>query len=103
MAAMGRMPEPFTREDAMPDTLDRSDDVADAMREAVRSGEYPSEAAIVAEALETWRTNRVLDALDPIWLRRMYDEGVASGIDGPLDMDAIMAEMRHLALAARRG
>ncbi len=88
----------------MTDTIsDRTDDVAEAMREAVRSGEYPSEAAIVTEALETWRTNRVLDAIDPVWLKRMYDEGVASGIHGPLDMDEIMIEVRELAQAARRG
>lgn len=79
----------------MSDTIpDRTDDVAEAMREAVRSGEYPSEAAIVTEALETWRTNRVLDAIDPVWLKRMYDEGVASGIHGPLNEDEFIAELK---------
>lgn len=88
----------------MTDTIsDRAEDVAETMRAAVRSGEYPSEAAIVTEALETWHTNRVLDAIDPVWLNRMYDEGVASGIHGPLDMDEIMAEVKELAQAARRG
>lgn len=79
----------------MTDTIqDRADDLAEAMREAVQSGEYPSETAIVTEALETWRRNRVLDAIDPVWLKKMYDEGVASGIHGPLDEDAFIAELK---------
>ena len=53
--------------------------LAEAVQQAVASGEYASQDEVVSEALLEWRLRRELDAAERDALCRLWDEGLASG------------------------
>lgn len=68
----------------------------------VDSGRYGSTSEVVREALRLLERADLREAEERAQLRRAWDEGVASGDAGPLDMTALKAEARRR-LASTRG
>ncbi len=62
-----------------------SEDLARDIDSAVESGRYQSINDVVEDALETWRGEQA--DLDTERLRRLYEEGLASGPSRPMPDD----------------
>jgi antitoxin ParD1/3/4 len=77
-------------------------EMADMVREAVKTGDYASTSEVVREALRDWKQRRSLraDAIEDI--RRLWEEGVASGPGRLADIDAVNAEARRRSTRKRR-
>ncbi|NEX23563.1 type II toxin-antitoxin system ParD family antitoxin [Thiorhodococcus mannitoliphagus] len=71
------------------------------VREAVESGEYASNSEVMREALRDWKRRRTLETKEIEELRRIWDEGLASGPGRFADMAAIKAEARRRLVAAQ--
>jgi len=65
-----------------------------ALEAAVEAGEYATTGEIVREALRDWRFKQELRRKDVERLRRLWDEGKASGPAEPLDFDELRREAR---------
>lgn len=65
-----------------------------ALKAAVDAGEYATTSEIVREAVRDWQLKRELRQEDIKRLRQMWDEGVASGSAGPVDMKKLRKEAR---------
>lgn len=65
-----------------------------ALRAAVDAGEYATTSEVVREALRDWQLKRELQQDDIRRLRQLWQEGVASGSAGELDMAALRIEAR---------
>jgi antitoxin ParD1/3/4 len=72
-----------------------SADMAATVRQAVASGDYVSASEVVREALRDWRARRAVGQDVARELRRLWDEGRASGSGEPLDMASIKLEARR--------
>ena len=68
--------------------------MADAIRRAVEVGEYASASEVIRDALRLWESRRHLRERDLEVLRRRWDEGKASGRQGPPDIKGLIAEER---------
>jgi len=68
--------------------------MAAQIRAAVKDGEYASTSEVVREAVRLWSGRRRLRDEEIAALRRAWDTGKASGIDGPLDMKSIIADAK---------
>ena len=68
--------------------------MADAVRLAVEQGEYASASEVIRDALRLWEQRRQLRERDVEVLRRLWDEGKASGRVGQPDIKRIIAEER---------
>lgn len=66
----------------------------ESARAAVESGEYASTGEVVRDAMRLWENHRTLHAQEIARLRRAYEEGIASGSAGPLDIERIKREAR---------
>jgi len=66
--------------------------MAAQIRAAVKDGEYASTSEVVREAVRLWSGRRRLRDEEIAALRRAWDAGKASGIDGPHDMKKIIRE-----------
>lgn len=79
--------------------------MAENVRQAVEAGEYASTSEVIRDALRLWESRRQLRERDVEILRQRWDVGKASGIAGPLDMKAIIADERakHGKKAPKRG
>ena len=66
----------------------------ESARAAVESGEYASTSEVVRDAMRLWEDHRALQAQEITRLRKAYEEGIASGSAGPLDIDRIKREAR---------
>jgi len=66
-----------------------------ALRSAVETGEYATTSEIVREAIRDWQFKRELRQEDLNRLRRMWDEGKASGTPSPVDFDNARQEARQ--------
>ena len=77
-------------------------EMAALVREAVASGEYASTSEVVRDALRDWKLNRVLRDLQIAELRRLWEEGLASGPSR--DGEEAFAELkrRYEAMAAEK-
>ena len=65
-----------------------TDEHANLLQEAIKSGDYASSSEVIREALREWKTRRLLG--------QMWDEGIASGPCEPgMTMDDIKAEARR--------
>lgn len=64
-----------------------TDQQADWIGEAVKSGDYASSSEVIREALRSWRAKRELG--------RLWDEGIASGPAGPWDFEAMKEKARR--------
>lgn len=75
------------------------------VRQAVASGDYASASEVIRDALREWQLKRPVDREPVEQLRRLWDEGLASGPAVPLDMAAIKREAcaRSLAGGESRG
>jgi antitoxin ParD1/3/4 len=49
------------------------------LKEAVETGEYTSTSEVIRDALREWKLRRSWDKIDAEDLRRLWDEGLASG------------------------
>jgi antitoxin ParD1/3/4 len=67
---------------------------AAAIRAAVETGEYATTSEAIREAVRDWQMKRELRQEDIKRLRQLWDEGVASGSAGPVDMDGLRKEAR---------
>lgn len=65
-----------------------------ALKAAVEAGEYATTSEIVREAVRDWQLKRELRQEDIRRLRQMWDDGIASGSAGELDMKKLRDEAR---------
>lgn len=75
--------------------------MAETIHAAIAAGEYASVSEVVRDAMRLWNERRAVRAEELRLLRDAWDTGRASGIAGPLDMTAIIAEARDDADAVR--
>jgi antitoxin ParD1/3/4 len=61
----------------------------------VDSGRYTSTSEVIREALRVLERVDLREGYDLASLRKAWDDGVASGDAGPLDIEAIKAEGRR--------
>jgi antitoxin ParD1/3/4 len=71
-----------------------TEDLAAFVREAVESGDYASTSEVIRDALRDWKLKRVAREEQVAQLRHLWQEGIDSGVAGPLDIDAIKREAR---------
>lgn len=65
-----------------------------ALKAAVEAGEYATTSEIVREAVRDWQLKRELRQEDIKRLRQLWDEGVASGSAGKVDMQELRRQAR---------
>ena len=65
-----------------------------AIKAAIDSGEYATTSEIVREAIRDWQFKRELRQKDIERLRRLWDEGKASGPAEPFDIERTLAAAR---------
>ena len=65
------------------------------VRQAVASGEYASSSEVMREALREWNRRRTLQRSEVGDLRRLWEDGLASGPGRHGDLAAIKAEARR--------
>jgi antitoxin ParD1/3/4 len=65
----------------------------------VQSGRYTSSSEVIRDALRLLERADKNEADEIEYLRKAWDEGEASGIAGPFDMEKIMQEGRKRLLA----
>lgn len=75
--------------------------IADAISQAVESGEYTSNSEVVQEALREWKLRRPLGARDERRLQRLWGEGIASGPGRLQSIRAIKQEARRRAKSSK--
>jgi antitoxin ParD1/3/4 len=73
-----------------------------ALKAAVDAGEYATISEIVREAIRDWQLKRELRHEDIARLRRLWDEGKASGAPARLDAAALKREARRRLQRRRR-
>ena len=61
---------------------------------AVEAGEYASASEVVRDAMRLWSERREFRQDELLALRAAWDKGKASGIAGPLDMEAVIKKAR---------
>jgi antitoxin ParD1/3/4 len=61
----------------------------------VDSGQYGSAEEVVEHALAALALNEPFDAEVSAWLRQAYEEGIASGDAGELDIEKVIGEARR--------
>ena len=79
-----------------------TEDLAALVRKAVESGDYASTSEVIRDALRDWKLKRVVREEQIAELRRLWQEGIDSGVAGPLDIEAIKREARTLVEKAGR-
>ena len=62
---------------------------------AVEQGDYSSTSELVGDALRAWQEKRQREGGSVQELRRLWDEGIASGPAEPLDPEAIKRKGRQ--------
>jgi len=76
--------------------------MANEVRRAVEDGEYASTSEVIRDALRLWGSRRELRQRDIEVLRQRWDQGIASGVAGPLDIERLIAEERAKLSAKKR-
>jgi len=66
-----------------------------ALKAAVEAGEYATTSEIVREAIRDWQYKRELREQEVKRLRRLWDEGKASGPPEPFDFGELRREARR--------
>lgn len=69
-------------------------DLAAIVQEAVEKDGYASTSEVVREALRDWRAKRAAKQQAIEEVRRLWDEGIASGVS-PLTVQDILAETKR--------
>ena len=70
-------------------------DMAALVRQAVETGDYASSSEVVRDALRDWKTKRETEAQQREALRRLWQEGLASGEGRFSGMDELIAEAQR--------
>jgi antitoxin ParD1/3/4 len=70
-----------------------------ALKAAVEAGEYATTSEIVREAVRDWQFKRELRREDIARLRRLWDEGKASGAARRVDFGRVKREGRKRAVS----
>ncbi|MCC6627506.1 MAG: type II toxin-antitoxin system ParD family antitoxin [Chloroflexi bacterium] len=70
-------------------------DMAALAREAIAIGEYASNSEVICDASWDWKLKRTLRQQQIDEVRRLWEEGIASGSAGPLDVAAIKQQARR--------
>ncbi len=83
-------------------TIVLSEPMAADIRAAVEGGEYATASEVVRDAMRLWSLRQELRQKQIEQIRQAWDEGIASGIAGPFDMDKILAEARARLGSAER-
>jgi antitoxin ParD1/3/4 len=65
------------------------------VQHAVTTGDYASTSEVIREALRDWKDRRERKRESIAELRRLWDEGIASGPAKHLDIEGIKAEARR--------
>ncbi|MGJ4950270.1 ribbon-helix-helix domain-containing protein [Bradyrhizobium sp. HKCCYLS20291] len=73
-----------------------------ALKTAVESGEYATTSEIVREAVRDWQLKRQLRQEDIRRLRQAWDEGIASGSAGKVDMKHLRKQARERLKGAKK-
>lgn len=73
-----------------------------ALRAAVDAGEYATTSEVVREALRDWQLKRELQQEEIRRMRQLWQEGLARGSAGELDMKALRREARERLAAAAK-
>jgi antitoxin ParD1/3/4 len=69
-------------------------DLAAILHEAVEKEGYASTSEVIREALREWRAKRVARQQATEEVRRLWDEGIASGSSGFHSVEDIIADAR---------
>lgn len=73
------------------------------VQNAVSEGDYASTSEVIREALRDWKERRERKRESVAELRRLWDEGIASGPAAPLDIEEIKREgRRRLSVSQKR-
>lgn len=72
-----------------------------ALRAAVDAGEYATTSEVIREALRDWQLKRELQQQEVRRMRQLWQEGLASGSAGELDMKALRREARGRLAASK--
>ena len=72
------------------------------LKAAVDAGEYATTSEIIREAVRDWQLKRELRQEDIAHLRRLWDEGKASGAPRRIDFDDVKRRGRQRAAAAAK-
>ena len=67
----------------------------DALKAVVEAGEYATTSEVVREAIRDWQFKRELRQEDIRHLRRLWDEGIASGKSEPVNFIRFRTEARQ--------
>lgn len=67
----------------------------DLVKAAIERGDYASTSEVIREALREWELKQRLRATQIEEIRRLWDEGIASGpsVEGPLAIEEIKAKL----------
>lgn len=71
-----------------------TDELGEFVNAKVSSGRYTSASEVVREALRLMERHEQIEATKLLWLREAYQQGLASGDAGELNLAAIKAEAR---------
>ena len=66
-----------------------------ALQSAVTSGEYVSASAVIQEALQDWTEKKSGRTFTSEELRFLWNEGKASGVPKPLDVESIIGRAKE--------
>jgi antitoxin ParD1/3/4 len=72
------------------------------LKEAVDTGEYTSASEVIRDALRQWKQRRALEERSADELRRMWEEGIASGPGRFKSIDEIKKEAKRRATSAAK-
>jgi antitoxin ParD1/3/4 len=67
-------------------------EMAELVRRAVQTGEYASTSEVIREALREWKSKRRAEELEIEELRRLWEQGLASGPGRFKDLKALRRE-----------
>ena len=72
------------------------------LKEAVETGEYTSTSEVIRDALRSWKIRRTMPTLEAAELRRLWDEGIASGPGRFKTIGDIKKEARRRVVSAKK-
>ncbi len=76
-------------------SIDLSPRLNSIIQEAVASGQYASVSDVVEEALAAWDEHKNLPQFSVDELRRLWNEGIASGSPKALSIEDIISKARN--------
>ncbi|EQD60060.1 addiction module antidote protein, CopG/Arc/MetJ family [mine drainage metagenome] len=77
-------------------------DMANLVRQAVDTGDYASSSEVIREALREWKTRRATRAEALAELRKLWQEGIASGPAEDFEIAAIKQRGRQRLQSSRK-